>query len=525
MKGRPFLISALTVFFLGSLFFNIPSAKASVSTDKGEAALRIGALGGSVRVEDPLSPIYKASVDIGLHDYRDDDGTYGYVNFQAEAPEGGIAASVSGEDNNVLTIASDADLKGTSLSNISFGNYLVLYYDSDNDDSMDQFPAYFLKLKNIDTAKNQITVNGELPTEGKIKIVQAVQTPKFSIDTVPFPFTWPTKIKGGGGKVLAIGPAVVFQVNDDANIGFVKVKKKRINRFDKKVKITLPYDTDVVSALGLSTSRFRIYSLTRNSMKAVKVKKVKKSQGVVTAKVKHFTIYQVVVPYKESNSVSYISSVNAKVKGKKAKIAYSLADANNDASDIKIEHRNNPSDDPDSGWKTITTKKGVKPGKKRFKWKVNKLTTGYYQVRVTPIKKIGGKKIEMIGAGSNIFYVNNGNSKASAPSGLKGTVDNDVSPPQVSLSWNASSSASSYNIYRQLRYETGGWDRDFVLIANTTSTSYTDTSIPKSFYDAAYQITAIDSAGRESKFSNKKELRLASIVLSGYGGYYGYYSG
>lgn len=520
---RYFMFLVLIAFIIIS-FSSFQRATAEISIVTGDAALRIGALGGTVEVEDPLSALYKASVNIKLQQYRKDDSTYGYVNYQAQVDAGQTAGTiVAGSDNKVLQISAIAVETGR-LSDITFGNILVLYNDSDSNGSIDQFPAYVLSLKNIDAEKKQITLMGEIP-EGNFQIIQAVQTPEFSIQSVVNPFPWPKKIEGAGGKVLGVGPYVAFQIDDDANTGFFKIRDKRINRFDKKVKIVLPYDKDAVSALGLNTNKFRIYSLTRNKFKAVKVKKVKKSEGVVIAKVKHFTIYQVVIPFKENNSISYITDVKVKVKGKSAKIKYHLADANNDASDVEIEYRNNPSLDADTGWVTIATKKGIKPGNRTYKWNTGSLKTGYYQVRVTPIQKVSGSSFSTIGAGSNVFYIANGNAKADSPSGLTGTVDNDTSPPQVSLSWNARSSASSYNVYRQAKFETGGFEKMFRFITNTSSTSYTDTTIPKTFYEAAYQVTSVDSSGRESKFSNKKELRLASIVLSGYGGYYGYYGG
>ncbi len=517
---RFFLFLFLSVLLIGI----VPNEKsdAALAPGTGEASLRIGALGGTLEVEDPLSPLYQASVNIKLKDYRKEDGKYNYIKYQAQVPAGQTAGTiVAGSDNKVLQISSSASITG-SLGEIRSGNILVLYHDSNGDGDTDQFPAYFIDTSKIDTGKNQITLMGDIPVTGTFGIIQGVETPEFSIEAVPFPFPWPTKIQGAKGKVLGIGPCVAFQVSDIANTGFLKVKGKRVNRFRKRVKIVIPYDKDAVSALGLDTSKIKIYSLTRNKFKAVKVKKVKKSAGVVVAKVKHFTIYQAVIPFSETNSISYVTNVDVSVKGSKAKIKYDLADADNDASDVKIEYRSNPSADPDTGWKTITTRKGIKPGKRKYKWNVGKLKTGYYQVKVTPIQKVKGTKVSAIEAGSKVFFVKNGTSSAKSPSGLKGSVNNDKSPPQVSLNWNANSSASSYNVYRQARFETGGLEKTFRFIANTSSTSYTDTTIPKTFYEAAYQVTSVDSSGKESAFDPKKELRLASIVLSGYGGYYGY---
>lgn len=522
-KGKLYFCTLL--FLLSIIALPIANAKTTETTgldltNKGEASLRIGALGGTLKVEDPLSPLYGSSLNIPLQAYRSDDGKYGYVHFQAVA-ESGAAGTVS-EDGKTLTISNSASITG-SLSSVRPDNVLVLYYDANSDGNIDQFPAYLVGLPNINIADNTVTVSGSLPTGGIIKIVQIVETPQFAIQTLVSPFKWPTKIDGVKRSVMSIGVPTAVSINDSANAGFVKVGKKKVNVFDEKVDLTIPYNKDLITALGIDpttlTDTLKVYSLSGNDFSSVKVNSVDTLAGTVTAKIKHLSIYQVVIPSSERNSISYIQNVSAKAKGSKATIKYRLADASRDASDVKIEYRK--LSDPGSGWVEIKTENGVKPGNRKVKWNVSGLDTGHYQVKVTPAKNINSTDVVMTSTASPTFYVKNGAAGAPSPSNFEATVDNSSTLPQVTLSWDSESNASSYNIYRQARFDTGGFEKTLTSITGTIGTIFTDTTLSASFYEAIYQVTSVDADGRESLFTSaKKQLKLASEVLSGYGGYY-----
>ncbi|MBI5374588.1 MAG: hypothetical protein HZA77_04075 [Candidatus Schekmanbacteria bacterium] len=522
-KGKLYFCTLL--FLLSIIALPIANAKTTEATgldltNDGEASLRIGALGGTLKVEDPLSPLYGSSLNIPLHAYRSDDGKYGFVHFQAQGSTVSDTAGVVSDDGTTLTVSNDASTTGSLLSTRP-GNVMVLYYDADSDGAIDQFPAYLIGPANI--SGNKIVVAGSLPTAGIIQIIQIVETPEFAIQTLVSPFKWPTKIDGVKRNVMSVGVPAAVSINDSANAGFVKVGKKKVNVFDEKVDLTIPYNKDLITALGIDpatlTDTLKVYSLSGNDFSSVKVGSVDTSAGTVTAKIKHLSIYQVVMQSSDRNSISYIQNVSAKAKGSKAAIKYRLADASGKSSDVKIEYRK--LSDPGSGWVEIKTESGVKPGNRKVKWDVSGLDTGHYQVKVTPTKNIDGTDVAMTSTASPTFYVKNGGAGASSPSITEATVDNSSLLPQVTLSWDPESSASSYNIYRQVRFSTGGFDKTLTSIDNTTGTIFTDTTLSSSFYEAVYQVTSVDAGGRESLFTSlKKQLKLASEVLSGYGGYY-----
>lgn len=68
-------------------------------------------------------------------------------------------------------------------------------------------------------------------------------------------------------------------------------------------------------------------------------------------------------------------------------------------------------------------------------------------------------------------------------------------PHSVSLRWEASANAASYNIYR--RTET----TEFAKIGSSNTSSYVDTPVPGGavFY---YGVTTVSAGGEESKISN-----------------------
>jgi len=72
-----------------------------------------------------------------------------------------------------------------------------------------------------------------------------------------------------------------------------------------------------------------------------------------------------------------------------------------------------------------------------------------------------------------------------------------ASAHSVSLAWNASGSATHYNVYRS--EISGGYYR---LIGSTQNLNFRDMNVDPgvTFY---YVCTAVDSAGRESDFSNE----------------------
>jgi fibronectin type 3 domain-containing protein len=71
-----------------------------------------------------------------------------------------------------------------------------------------------------------------------------------------------------------------------------------------------------------------------------------------------------------------------------------------------------------------------------------------------------------------------------------------ASDHHVSLTWNASTGAAHYNVYRR---EISG---SYVLIGSTQNLNFTDANVDSgvTFY---YVCTAVDAAGRESAFSRE----------------------
>ena len=74
----------------------------------------------------------------------------------------------------------------------------------------------------------------------------------------------------------------------------------------------------------------------------------------------------------------------------------------------------------------------------------------------------------------------------------------------VILTWNASRSAAHYNMYRS--GTSGGY---YGLIGSTAKLSFTDQNVdPGATY--YYVCTAVDSAGRESSYSNEVRVTIPS---------------
>ncbi|MGA8505193.1 MAG: choice-of-anchor D domain-containing protein [Candidatus Sulfotelmatobacter sp.] len=92
-----------------------------------------------------------------------------------------------------------------------------------------------------------------------------------------------------------------------------------------------------------------------------------------------------------------------------------------------------------------------------------------------------------------IFASNAANSRATEP------LTGDGTAPYVSLSWDASESATGYNVYRGTS-ENGTYTK--VNSSPDPETSYTDKTIVngKTYY---YATTAVNSSGKESAYSNR----------------------
>jgi fibronectin type 3 domain-containing protein len=84
-------------------------------------------------------------------------------------------------------------------------------------------------------------------------------------------------------------------------------------------------------------------------------------------------------------------------------------------------------------------------------------------------------------------------SPPSAPTGLTATT---AKGKGVQLSWNASTGATSYNVYRST--STTG---TYALVASSTSTSYKDTATTRglTYY---YEVTAVNSFGESQQSSS-----------------------
>lgn len=118
-------------------------------------------------------------------------------------------------------------------------------------------------------------------------------------------------------------------------------------------------------------------------------------------------------------------------------------------------------------------------------------TAGSYTFTVTPFNTTGN------GSGqSQGFTVSNPTPPPSTPTGLTASTRSVTGTVVADLSWNTSSGASSYKIFRSTTSGSG-----YSHINSTSSTSFTDTSI---FANITYYyvVTAV-GAGGESGFSNQ----------------------
>jgi len=390
-----------------------------------------------------------------------------------------------------------------------------------------------------------------------IKLVQLLEPPMFTIQ-IPgnlaplIPENVQGLKPGSNETVIGVGFPILFNISDQLHQGSISVGGLSPSAFKKAVTIKIPYSKDAVTKLGIKASKLRLYGLHFsldgfNTWRNIPIKEIDEKKGIVSAKVKEFSIFQVVAPFKEKNSLPIVSDYTQEIKTKgetttatfrgvtttgekgNIEIRYNILDAEGDPSDVLIEWRANPGVNADEGWKPVggktITQKNVSPGVNSFKWNSALDTgsvSGFFQVRVTPIQKIAGKKLIGGRGYSDIFRINNSSTTISPPTDLAGAVK-DTTPPQVSLNWKPSSSSgvSGYNIYRQARFDSG-FEKTFREIGKSTSPvssdgtiTFFDDTITSSFYEIIYKLTAFDSSGNESNFSDT--VRLASIVFSGYG--------
>jgi glycosidase len=108
----------------------------------------------------------------------------------------------------------------------------------------------------------------------------------------------------------------------------------------------------------------------------------------------------------------------------------------------------------------------------------------------------GGELVVTLPAlGAAILVANSGQdlTPPAKPTGLTATAGNH----QVALTWSASAGAASYKVYRSPLSGSG-----YQLVGSPTGTSYTDTTVENGrlYY---YVVTALDSAGNESGWSNE----------------------
>ncbi len=91
-----------------------------------------------------------------------------------------------------------------------------------------------------------------------------------------------------------------------------------------------------------------------------------------------------------------------------------------------------------------------------------------------------------------------------APTGLTATPGDTT----VSLTWNSSTGAVSYNIYRSTTSGSG-----YAKIGNSTSTSYLDSGLTDgtTYY---YVVTAVNSHSQESGFSNQASAKPTAVLVS-----------
>lgn len=465
-------------------------------------------------------------------------------------------------------------------------NILVLSIDSDGDGKGDKFPSYFIKdvkfkiyefpspigqhfpkdeFNNppIDVYFKEaylpvFTTYADLPKSGTITMVQVLELPEVIISLNK-------EQKISKANVIGVGPQVTFGGKNTIVLNKPEGSPTPIQLGSQDptatlpskftAKISVPYYKSVVSALGKSGTDLTLCKLTTNSKgkpvaKVISDAVIDESSGVFTFTNKEtdkdadgFGTYQVVATADtETDSIPAVLDVKTTFGSGVVSIKYKVSDAEGNSSDVKIEYRQNPGNDPDAGWAEVTTIKGVKPSVSdnsefnEFNWKTSLLpgkVSGIFQIRVTPSQKIAGVDVNGAARVSEVFRINILGKTVSSPKGLKGKVtnnaDNEVdsngeetNPPQVSLSWKAvSGDVSGYNVYRKTHFRTGQ-ENSFRKIASTNNTTFTDSkdngTLFSSFYEALYKLAAFDSSGNESGFSNIS--RLSSIVFGSYG-YYG----
>ena len=440
-------------------------------------------------------------------------------------------------------------------ANKKHSNILTLYIDSDEDGVADRFPIYFikhLKYRNYTLprkfgAKGFYFKKARLPVittfanividdNWKIIKVKVEEPPNVSID-MKAPSR--TKLDDVNSKVsvIAVGPPVTVDA----------VSSLRANAPDSFTgTLTVPYYADALSALGVSTTDLQLYKIKKNKetkkrefISATDDLSVNGDDTISANGTLPFTTYQAVVVSDTSMTVPEILDVKVVPENNgKVSVKYKLADAKKkNHSDVRIEYRKNPTTDPDAGWTVITTTTGVKPKAGTFRtteWDTLSDTatenfSGHVQVKVAPEYEITtGEKIDGAGRVSETFRIDNSGVTISAPGNFHATVTNfseneisggiETNPPEVALSWDSpSGDVAGYNIYRKARYR-AGIDNTFTIIKSIddpATTEFTDSkdngTLSSSFYEAVYRITAFDSLGNESKFSNDKKVE--SIVL------------
>lgn len=119
---------------------------------------------------------------------------------------------------------------------------------------------------------------------------------------------------------------------------------------------------------------------------------------------------------------------------------------------------------------------------------------------------------EQAGSYDKIDYIDiasTGTSVPATPTGLTAAAGNG----QVSLSWTASSGATSYNIYRST---TAGGEGSTAYRIGITTTSFTDTGLTNGT-TYFYQVTAVNSAGESGKSSEVAATPTGAVVGTGAG--------
>ncbi len=590
------LITALATVALVAAFAGPVKSSVLSKTDKifrlGESSLRVGSLGGEVGVTDSSNPLNGTSLSLGTDVFITDESPY--TRFQVDNAgkvkkdsRGRSRILVTGVTKKTTAFKRNAVIlkpKKTKKKPVEFvltepffseineehNNILVLHIDTTGDGDADKFPSYFIKsidykttklpkkygvtiTKEITNKKGKvkkkkekigvagvfftraklpvITTFTDIETKGDIKLIQVLETPNAFIERGK-----PLKVKKGW---VAVGPAVT--VSASTTLSETATPESLDN-----ATLTVPYFTDVVSALGISDSDLFIFKNkgAKISSKITDTLSIDSSAGTASfSKMTDFGTYQVLGKTSgQSTSLPVISTLKTKADKKgKVKIVFSLLDADGKKSDVKIEYRKNPTVDGNAGWKTIKTLKKVKPGSKSksYTWK-SKSDIGkdaaYFQIRVTPQKNIDGNKVRGVFKTTDTFRIETAKSAPKSPRNLKVNVKNksknevdangeDTKPPQVALSWRKpSGGAAGYNVYRQARFRNGVEDTFSIIktINGSSTTSFKDNkangTLSTSFLEAFYAVTAFDSSGKESELS--KPLSAASIVFGSYY-YYG----